>query len=92
MDTKPDHSVVESCAVVRLASSELVAVDRCNCGTLRVHLGALTLRINAEGLQAIMETLGAALIADAALTEPTPPPVLTPPALSLGAKARRGQS
>lgn len=64
---KPEPSAIEPCPTVRLAASDLVAVDRCSCGTLRVNLGALTLRITAEGLQAIMHTLGEALSANAGL-------------------------
>jgi hypothetical protein len=45
--------------------SELVTVDRCSCGTLRVHMGALTVRVTAEALHGIMHTLGEALIANA---------------------------
>lgn len=51
----------ESCQTVRIAHSELVAVDRCSCGTLSVHLGPMTLRVRPEGLGSIVETLGAAL-------------------------------
>lgn len=93
MTMKPEHSNLsdgESCSVVRLAGNELVAVDRCNCGTLRVHLGALTLRINAEGLQAIMQTLNEALIANASL-KATAQSALAAAALGMG-KAPRGQS
>jgi hypothetical protein len=31
---------------LRLAESECIAVDLCPCGTLNLHLGALTLRMN----------------------------------------------
>ncbi|MET0389398.1 MAG: hypothetical protein ABW321_25715 [Polyangiales bacterium] len=95
MDPKPDHSnhqAVENCAIVRLATSDLVAVDRCNCGTLRVHLGALTLRINAEGLQAIMETLGEALIANASMKISSQAALNAAAALSSMSKSQRGQS
>ena len=51
----------ESCHTVRVAQSELVAVDRCSCGTLSIHLGPMTLRVRPEGLGSIVETLGAAL-------------------------------
>jgi len=54
----------DSCHSVRVAQSELVAVDRCSCGTLSVHLGPMTLRVRPEGLGAIVETLGAALRAN----------------------------
>lgn len=56
-------SPVENCPTTRLAASELVTVDRCSCGTLRVHLGAITLRVTPEALHGIMHTLGEALLA-----------------------------
>jgi hypothetical protein len=55
----------DNCHTVRVAQSELVAVDRCSCGTLSVHLGPMTLRVRPEGLGSIVETLGAALRAHA---------------------------
>jgi hypothetical protein len=68
MSMKSDHAKhadPDGCTVVRLAEGELIAVDRCSCGTLRVHLGPMTLRVNASGLSAIVRTLNEALIADA---------------------------
>lgn len=93
MTMKPEHSnhiEPETCSIVRLAGNEIVAVDRCSCGTLRVHLGALTLRVNAEGLQAIMHTLNEALVANASLKAKRSPS-LSAAALGLS-KAPRGQS
>jgi hypothetical protein len=82
-------SAVETCSIVRLADSELTAVDRCSCGTLRVHLGAVTLRVTPDALQQIMHTLGAALIASAGLDATRPSPLTS----AIGArKAPRGQS
>lgn len=63
----PLRASAEACTQIRLAENELVAVDRCSCGTLRVHLGALTLRVSPEALQQVMHTLGSALIANAGL-------------------------
>ena len=83
-------SAVETRTIVRLADSELAAVDRCSCGTLRVHLGAVTLRVTPEALQQIMHTLGTALIANAGLSAATPSP-LTTPAVGVR-KLPRGQS
>ena len=82
----------ERCHTVRVAQSELVAVDRCSCGTLSVHLGPMTLRVRPEGLGAIVETLGVALRA----TEPyASDPRLVQAALSTAlsqGKPKRGQS
>jgi hypothetical protein len=54
----------DSCHTVRVAQSELVAVDRCSCGTLSIHLGPMTLRVRPEGLGSIVDTLSAALRAN----------------------------
>jgi hypothetical protein len=90
MNKNPDRPVpsVDSCPTVRLAGSEFAAVDRCSCGTLRVHLGALTLRISPEGLAAVMQTLGEALANNAGLQMSARALDTT---LSAG-KAPRGQS
>ena len=83
-------SAIETCTIVRLADSELAAVDRCSCGTLRVHLGAVTLRVTPEALQQIMHTLGSALIANAGLEAVTPSQLTTS---TVGTrKMPRGQS
>lgn len=77
---------------MRVAQSELVAVDRCSCGTLSVHLGPMTLRVRPEGLGAIIETLAVALraneqyAADSRLVQ-----AALSSALSQG-KPKRGQS
>ena len=36
----PPRPALEACTQVRLAQSELVSIDKCSCGALRVHLGA----------------------------------------------------
>jgi len=83
-------AVVDTCTQVRLAESELVAVDKCSCGALRVHLGALTLRVTPDALQQVVHTLGSALIADASLSAAQPSPLK---AATLGVrKSPRGQS
>lgn len=57
------HSTSASVAnrIVRLAETESIAVDLCPCGTLQVHIGALTLRFQAESVSRLMNTLGVAL-------------------------------
>ena len=82
----------DSCHTVRVAQSELVAVDRCSCGTLSVHLGPMTLRVRPEGLGSIIETLGAALRAN---EQYNADPRLVQAALSTAlaqGKPKRGQS
>ena len=82
----------DGCQTVRVAQSELVAVDRCSCGTLSIHLGPMTLRVRPEGLGSIVETLNAALRAN---EEYTSDPRLVQAALSTAlsqGKPKRGQS
>ena len=82
----------ESCHTVRVAQSELVAVDRCSCGTLSIHLGPMTLRVRPEGLGSIVETLNAALRANERYASDTR---LVQAALSTAlsqGKPKRGQS
>jgi hypothetical protein len=82
----------DSCQTVRIAQSELVAVDRCSCGTLSVHLGPMTLRVRPEGLGSIVETLGMAL---RATEQYNSDPRLVQAALSnvlAQGKPKRGQS
>ena len=52
----------------------MAAVDYCSCGTFQVHLGAFTLRLDAQALASLAETLERAVAARAsprlALVEP----------------------
>jgi hypothetical protein len=83
----------DSCRTVRIAHSELVAVDRCSCGTLSVHLGPMTLRVRPEGLGSIIETLGAALRANEELgSDSRLVQAALSSALSVHGKPKRGQS
>ena len=81
---------IETCPTVRLAQGDLACVDMCSCGNLRLHMGAVTLRLTPDALASIFSTLGEALAVHAnqrgtAATEPRPTPVLTN-------KLPRGQS
>ena len=49
------------CHHTRLAQGDLAAIDSCECGTLHLHLGALTLRLNEDALNELVGTLGYAL-------------------------------
>lgn len=55
--------MVEACPLVRLAESNLVTVDCCECGTFNLHFGPMTMRVRPEQLQDILYTLGQALAA-----------------------------
>lgn len=45
----------------RIAEGNLVAVDQCDCGTMHVHVGAVTLRLDLPALRDLLNTLGQAL-------------------------------
>lgn len=45
---------------IRLAECDTVAVDLCACGTFHVHVGALSLRMKADGAASLLQTLGLA--------------------------------
>ena len=85
----PPRPALEACTQVRLAQSELVSIDKCSCGALRVHLGALTLRVTPDALQQVFQTLGTALTANASLSAAQASQLM---AAALGRKAERGQS
>jgi len=57
MNTSPH---LEQDGPVRLAESETVAVDMCPCGTLHLHVGALSLRMRPDGAASLLQTLGLA--------------------------------
>lgn len=45
----------------RIAEGNIVAVDQCDCGTLHVHIGAISLRLDVPALRDLLNTLGRAL-------------------------------
>lgn len=47
------------CQLVTLASGPLVRVDRCmDCGTITLHLGAVSLRLDRAAAESLWTTLG----------------------------------
>ena len=54
------------CTTVRLAESSVAAVDACGCGTMQLHLGALTVRLAPSAVSELLSTLGTAVAAHAA--------------------------
>ena len=62
-------ALVEACPLVRLVESNMVTVDCCDCGTLSLHFGPMTMRIRPEQLESIVHTLGQALAAAALRAE-----------------------
>jgi hypothetical protein len=90
--SSPVGEAGETCTQVRLAQCELVAIDRCSCGALRVHLGALTLRVSPEALTQVARTLEQALLVlvNAGMHETSSPLLAT--AVGRARKTPRGQS
>ena len=56
MSLRNEHNLPE-----RIAEGHIVAVDQCDCGTLHVHIGAVTLRLDLPALRDVLNTLGQAL-------------------------------
>lgn len=54
------------CQLTRLAESSVAAVDRCACGAIQLHLGALTLRFAPGAAFELLATLGDAMTRHAA--------------------------
>jgi len=54
--SQKDHANSE-----RLAEGECRAVDLCQCGTLQLHLGDLSLRLSPDVAHSVLRTLAAAL-------------------------------
>lgn len=58
----PDSAT--ACQLVTLASGPLVRVDRCmDCGTITLHLGAVSLRLDRSAAESLWTTLGHGLSA-----------------------------
>ena len=60
-----DPSTGASCRRTRLAQSSVASVDRCQCGILQLHVGALTMRFEVGAAHELLGTLRRALEADA---------------------------
>lgn len=52
---------------MRLAQGDVATIDMCSCGTLRLSLGAVTLRLTPEALSSLMQTVGEGLATHSAL-------------------------
>jgi hypothetical protein len=46
---------------LRLAQGDVATIDMCSCGTLRLNLGAVTVRLAPEALSSLMETVSEGL-------------------------------
>ncbi|MEM8609086.1 MAG: hypothetical protein AAGF92_18425 [Myxococcota bacterium] len=52
---------LKRCSPKRLASTPVVTVDGCGCGSMQLHMGPMTLRLNANAAAALVATLSRAL-------------------------------
>ena len=52
--------MTSSCKKTTLSSHGSFSVERCSCGTIHLHIGALTLRIERRSLDQLALTLGEA--------------------------------
>ncbi len=53
----PHYSTHSDHQRTRLAQSTVATVDICDCGTIQLHLGSITLRLSRAGLAALATTL-----------------------------------
>lgn len=61
-----------NCRRVRLAESPVAVVDVCECGVMHLQLGPFSLRIAADALVALYDTLGDAIAANEARERDVP--------------------
>lgn len=59
--TEVHPAETDVCPRIRLAQGAVASVDACQCGTLQVHLGALTVRMTPPALAELEATLRTAL-------------------------------
>lgn len=67
----PAPAAVPECTTLRLAQGEVATLDMCSCGTLRLNLGAITVRLTPEALSSLMQTVSEGLATHSALRRPT---------------------
>jgi hypothetical protein len=80
---EPPHDPMD-CPRTRLAQGPVATVDACQCGTLQVHIGALTLRVTPSALAELARTLDQAITEHARTFSP-------PEAVRSGLTLRRYQ-
>ena len=64
-DPKPRSPAHNNCTLSRLAESSIAAVDVCRCGMMRLHVGAVTLRMAPCAISELLATLGRAIAVQA---------------------------
>ncbi len=83
---------VEDCPTLRLAGGDVATVDMCSCGTLRLNLGAITVRMTPQALSSLMQTVSESLSTHSALRSrprfaPDPPAMAAPMKLTRGGQS-----
>lgn len=78
-------AAIEDCPTLRLAHGDVATIDMCSCGTLRLNLGAVTVRLTPQALSSLMQTLGEALATHSALR--SRPRLLSDPASKSGGES-----
>lgn len=81
---RPTAPRIAPCVRTRLAENHIAAVDVCECGMMHLHLGPFSLRLTADALTSLLETLAQATGASVVRS--------TRPALAPGAAGREGWS
>jgi|GEM_PF-5542575 len=64
-----------TCERQRLAQGNVAAVERCSCGVIKLVMGPMTLRFDADALVDLQQTLSAALAELRGRTSAVPTPV-----------------
>ena len=54
---RAEVQVNDTCYRVQLSSDGVNAVDRCSCGTIAIHIGAMTIRIDSDDLDDLAATI-----------------------------------
>jgi hypothetical protein len=58
---------IQDCSTLRLAHGDVATVDMCSCGTLRLNLGAITVRMTPQALSSLVQTVSESLATHSAL-------------------------
>lgn len=82
----PAPHAAPECATLRLAQGDIATIDMCSCGTLRLNLGAITVRLTPEALSSLVRTAGEGLATHSALRKRPRFAVETSAALSVRSK------
>ena len=73
-----------TCERTNLVSNGIFRVDRCSCGALHMHVGALTLKLAQDAMESLSDTLAEAMAVNQQLCQQSRGPTLqlVPPPVS----------